>query len=168
MMIVNDNFRVINKLETSLIDNARVVIYDHHMLQATGNILEKEIRIWWALRGLGKPINCKTHIKNAMSNWTFKKVLKSNVNKFCKKPLKAHLHFVSVWDVADAFTQMFVTNFVKVNCKIQRYIPNVAKSLFYLKIIEKSAWQIDFFHVPQIFKKNLPFSLVWWTQILPK
>jgi hypothetical protein len=47
MMIVNDNFRVINKLETSLTDNARVIIYDHHMfiVQATGNILEQEIRI---------------------------------------------------------------------------------------------------------------------------
>jgi len=30
-MIVNDNSRVINKLETSLTDEARVVIYDCHM-----------------------------------------------------------------------------------------------------------------------------------------
>ncbi len=30
--IVNDNSRVDNKLETSLTDNARVVIYDRHML----------------------------------------------------------------------------------------------------------------------------------------
>ncbi len=29
MMIVNNDSRVINKLEASLIDNARVVIYDH-------------------------------------------------------------------------------------------------------------------------------------------
>ncbi len=38
VMIINDDFRVINKLETSLTDNARVVIYDHHMfiVQATG------------------------------------------------------------------------------------------------------------------------------------
>ncbi len=37
MMIVNDDSRVINKLETSLNDDARVVIYDHHMIivQAT-------------------------------------------------------------------------------------------------------------------------------------
>jgi hypothetical protein len=36
--IVNDDSSVINKLETSPIDNARVVIYDHHMfiVQATG------------------------------------------------------------------------------------------------------------------------------------
>ncbi len=36
--IVNDNPRVINKLKTSLTDDARVVIYDHHMfiVQATG------------------------------------------------------------------------------------------------------------------------------------
>jgi hypothetical protein len=31
MMIVNDDSRVINKLETSLTDNARVIIYDRHM-----------------------------------------------------------------------------------------------------------------------------------------
>ncbi len=38
MAIVNDDSRVINKLETSLTDDARVVIYDHHMfiVQATG------------------------------------------------------------------------------------------------------------------------------------
>jgi hypothetical protein len=38
MTIVNDDARDINKLEASLIDNARVVIYNHHMfiVQATG------------------------------------------------------------------------------------------------------------------------------------
>ncbi len=38
MMIVNDDARVINKLEASLTDDARVIIYDHHMfiVQATG------------------------------------------------------------------------------------------------------------------------------------
>jgi hypothetical protein len=38
MMIINDDPRVITKLETSLIDGARVVIYDRHMfiVQATG------------------------------------------------------------------------------------------------------------------------------------
>jgi hypothetical protein len=37
MTIVNDDSSIINKLETSLIDNARVVIYDCHMfiVQAT-------------------------------------------------------------------------------------------------------------------------------------
>jgi hypothetical protein len=37
MMIVNDDSRVINKLETSLTDDTRVVIYDRHMfiVQAT-------------------------------------------------------------------------------------------------------------------------------------
>jgi hypothetical protein len=35
--IINDDSSVINKLETSLIDDARVIIYDHHMfiVQAT-------------------------------------------------------------------------------------------------------------------------------------
>jgi hypothetical protein len=38
MTTVNDNSRVITKLETSLTDNAKVIIYDHHMfiVQATG------------------------------------------------------------------------------------------------------------------------------------
>jgi hypothetical protein len=37
MMIVNDDSRVINKLKASLTDDARVIIYDHHMfiVQAT-------------------------------------------------------------------------------------------------------------------------------------
>jgi hypothetical protein len=36
--IVNDDSSVINKLETSLIDDARVIIYNHHMfiVQTTG------------------------------------------------------------------------------------------------------------------------------------
>ncbi len=40
MTIVNDDSRVINKLKTSLTDDARVVIYDRHMfiVQATGFI----------------------------------------------------------------------------------------------------------------------------------
>ncbi len=37
MTIVNDDSRVVNKLEASLIGDARVVVYDHHMfiVQAT-------------------------------------------------------------------------------------------------------------------------------------
>jgi hypothetical protein len=37
-MIVNDDSSIINKLETSLTDDARVIIYDCHMfiVQATG------------------------------------------------------------------------------------------------------------------------------------
>jgi hypothetical protein len=37
MMIINDDSRVINKLETSLNDDVRVIIYDHNMfiVQAT-------------------------------------------------------------------------------------------------------------------------------------
>jgi hypothetical protein len=38
MTIVNDNSRVITKRETSLTDDARVIIYNHHMfiVQVTG------------------------------------------------------------------------------------------------------------------------------------
>ncbi len=43
MMIINDDSRVVNKLEASLTDKARVVIYDNHMfiVQATGYKLLK-------------------------------------------------------------------------------------------------------------------------------
>ncbi len=34
MRIVKDATRVINKLEASLTDDARVIIYDHHMFKA--------------------------------------------------------------------------------------------------------------------------------------
>jgi hypothetical protein len=39
-MIVNDDSSIINKLEASLTDDARVVIYDHHMfiVQAMGQM----------------------------------------------------------------------------------------------------------------------------------
>jgi hypothetical protein len=38
MTILNDDSRVVNKLEASLTDDTGVVIYDHHMfiVQATG------------------------------------------------------------------------------------------------------------------------------------
>jgi acetylglutamate kinase len=39
-MIVNDNSSIVNKLETSVIDDARVIIYDRQMftVQATKSI----------------------------------------------------------------------------------------------------------------------------------
>jgi hypothetical protein len=44
MTIVNDDSRVINKLEASLTDNAKVIIYYHHMfiVQAT----ERVVCLW--------------------------------------------------------------------------------------------------------------------------
>jgi hypothetical protein len=41
MTIVNDESRVINKLDASLTDDARVVIYDCHMfiVQSTGQVV---------------------------------------------------------------------------------------------------------------------------------
>jgi hypothetical protein len=43
MTILNDDSRIVNKLETSLTDDAGVIIYDHHMfiVQATGLWQEK-------------------------------------------------------------------------------------------------------------------------------
>jgi hypothetical protein len=39
MTIINDDARIINKLDSSLTDDARVIIYDRHMfiVQATGH-----------------------------------------------------------------------------------------------------------------------------------
>jgi hypothetical protein len=44
IMIVNDDARVVNKLEASLTDDARVVIYDCHMfiVQAIGQTLQRK------------------------------------------------------------------------------------------------------------------------------
>jgi hypothetical protein len=46
MTIINDSSRVINKLETSLTDDSRVVIYDRHMfiVQATEAVVEIQDR----------------------------------------------------------------------------------------------------------------------------
>jgi hypothetical protein len=43
MMIVNDDARIINKLDTSLTDDSRVIIYDCHMfiVQATDDTKAK-------------------------------------------------------------------------------------------------------------------------------
>ena len=43
MTIINDDFRVVNKLEVSLTDDTRVFIYDRKMfiIQATGGIVDK-------------------------------------------------------------------------------------------------------------------------------
>jgi hypothetical protein len=37
VMIVNDDSRVVNKLEASLTDDARVIIYDRHMFIGGGS-----------------------------------------------------------------------------------------------------------------------------------
>jgi len=65
MKIVNDDSRIIKKLEASLTDDARVVIYDRQMfiVQATG------------FRGKGK----LRDYENAMQNCE---------NRSCKRPLK--------------------------------------------------------------------------------
>jgi hypothetical protein len=43
MMIINDDSRVVNKLEASLTDDTRVIIYNRHMfiVQATDNFPNK-------------------------------------------------------------------------------------------------------------------------------
>jgi hypothetical protein len=48
MMIVNDDSRVINKLEASLTDDARVFIYDCHMfiVQAIDDVIIQAKYFW--------------------------------------------------------------------------------------------------------------------------
>jgi hypothetical protein len=60
MTIVNDDSRVVNKLEASLIDNVRVVIYDCHMfiVQDTGKkapTLVQNIILGWKGANADKP-----------------------------------------------------------------------------------------------------------------
>jgi hypothetical protein len=45
MTTVNDDSRVINKLEASLTDDARVIIYDCHMfmVQGTGDVILAQV-----------------------------------------------------------------------------------------------------------------------------
>ncbi len=45
MMIVNDDSRVINKLETSLTDDARVIIYNRHMFIVQATAFRKNMLI---------------------------------------------------------------------------------------------------------------------------
>ncbi len=52
MMIVNDDSRVINKLEASLTDDARVVIYDCHMFIVQATDLVQEIPLLQVLWGM--------------------------------------------------------------------------------------------------------------------
>jgi hypothetical protein len=46
MTIVNDDSRVISKLEVSLTDNARVVIYNHHMFKVQANGANTNKKFW--------------------------------------------------------------------------------------------------------------------------
>jgi hypothetical protein len=48
MTTVNDKSRVVNKLEASLTDDARVIIYDRHMfiVEATGAYYELDLNRW--------------------------------------------------------------------------------------------------------------------------
>jgi hypothetical protein len=51
MTIVNEDSRVVNKLETSLTDNGTVIIYDRHVfiVQATGYSLKKVLNIMFPI-----------------------------------------------------------------------------------------------------------------------
>ncbi len=48
MMIVNDDARIVNKLDASLTDNARVIIYDRHrfIVQATDCCAITDVKQW--------------------------------------------------------------------------------------------------------------------------
>jgi hypothetical protein len=54
MTIVNDNSSVISKWSSKLIDDARGVIYDHHMfiIQATGRMLQKNYAVNYVRNGV--------------------------------------------------------------------------------------------------------------------
>ncbi len=58
MTIVNDDSRVVNKLEASLTDNARVIIYNRHMfiVQATGPLSGKARSMPYKQNLIGAPL----------------------------------------------------------------------------------------------------------------
>ncbi len=45
IMIINDDSRVVNKLEASLTDGARVVIYDRHMFIVQATACDHQIKL---------------------------------------------------------------------------------------------------------------------------
>jgi hypothetical protein len=53
MMILNDDSRVVNKLETSLTVDARVIIYDHHMFIGHRSAIEAKSRACLLVRPSG-------------------------------------------------------------------------------------------------------------------
>ncbi len=68
MMIVNDNSRVINKLEASLTNDARVIIYDCHMfiVQAT-DVISNLNFVLKPLNEMYETAKCKLHV-NRVNN----------------------------------------------------------------------------------------------------
>jgi hypothetical protein len=69
MTIVNDDSRVVHKLEASLSDDARDVIYDHHMfiIQATARTFS--ISAIWIF---------ESHLENVLALRAFWRVDKAN------------------------------------------------------------------------------------------
>ncbi len=63
MMIVNDDSRVINKLEASLTDDDRVVTYDYHMflVQAT-DVISNLNFVVKQLKEMYETAHCKLHV----------------------------------------------------------------------------------------------------------
>ncbi len=58
MTIINDDCRVVNKLEASLTDNTRVIIYNRHMfiVQATGLLSGKARSMPYKQNLIGAPL----------------------------------------------------------------------------------------------------------------
>ncbi len=57
-MTVNDDSRVVNKLEASLTDNARVVIYDRHMFIVKATGLHLKHSNFWASADVSACLLC--------------------------------------------------------------------------------------------------------------
>jgi hypothetical protein len=58
MTIVNDDSRVVTELETSLTDDSKVIIYDHHMFIVQATDQRKSVKSF---------LNSLTHCKVALS-----------------------------------------------------------------------------------------------------
>ena len=83
MMIINDDYRVVNKLEASLTDDARVVIYDYQMF-----IVQATVRLWrvlikWVSKHciLGLIKFYSSHLIKSVYSWLVKNMKSKN---FCK------------------------------------------------------------------------------------
>ncbi len=77
MTIINYASSGINKLKASLNENARVIIYDHHMfiVQATGEV-KKGLLIYQGLRPFSALVQFAIVIEHKLTTWTRNKMFR--------------------------------------------------------------------------------------------
>ncbi len=145
MMIINDGSRVINKLEASLTDDARVIIYDHHMLieQATDDNFK--MNIWWSSDFIRWPLNNQEVIK------TF------NISDIaiCEQMTETG------WDWTGWLLRIIRTRFTRKSCSV---LFMRGKWEWVILVINENEWDFPFIlghFCPFIWKDLMIFNGIW-------